>query len=144
MTLHHVEHEEKVLLERDESSSISYLPLGSIVELYDEEIEQGKCELEEVIAEIKAIMMQLHEQQLRIHDRREVMAIRLGADEHEIVVTPSAKEKLIEEQLRCQLNDLNVARSRMEESIELSRVNKIRHDEEINRRLFTAAVRSSY
>jgi hypothetical protein len=144
MTLHHVEHEERVPQAHSNEANILYLPLDTIVALYSEEVAQGEYELQDVILEIEEVKRQLYEQLLRMNDRREVMAINLGVGENEIMITPSAKEKLYEEQLFHQLSELKVIRRRIEDAIETSRINRIRHDEEINRRLFSTATRTSY
>lgn len=144
MTLHHVEHEKRVPQARDDEPTIFYLPLDTIVALYEEEMVQGERELQEVSVEIQEIQRQLYEQFLRMNDRREVMAINLGINENEIKVIPSAKEKLFEEQLLGRLDKLEVVRKRMQDSLEVTRIQAIRHDEEIKRRMFNAATSVGY
>lgn len=144
MTLDPLEYKPIPSSKDSEASNLVYLPLDAIVREYDDEIERGLAELQDILLEIEYVRIQLHKCQLRHDDMREIAAINLGVDDQSVTVSLSAKECLTKSTLLARLNKLEVVYERMKLSVEESRVAKIRHEEAIESRLFQPFTTDNY
>jgi hypothetical protein len=120
MTTHFAEYQTTIMATEEELADVIYLPSMPAVELGIEEVNNE-------FREIRRSML----------IKREGRAIRLGVDDNELELTPSAAESHRLHELRRRLGELNAIRESIADSIRVAREDEIREEEELERQYFT-------
>jgi hypothetical protein len=120
MTTHIAEYQTTIMATEEELADVIYLPSMPAVELGIEEVNNE--------------FREIHRSMLI---KREGRAIRLGVDDDELELIPSAAESQRLHELRRRLGELNAIRDSIADSIRVAREDKIREEEEFEYQYFT-------